>query len=131
MRRLSSVIFLTAITVVSMVLPSGTAVAGPLAWASVYSVGGGARSDFQDVGEHLYSCDFSANGLRSVAIAEWTGSAGVPHRVAVEDVDGANGNCAGYADLTINDGISVKISACEKNGASGSLQNCNAIFTNS
>jgi hypothetical protein len=110
-------------TVLALTAGSGTAYAGTS--VVVDSTNGSARTYFDDYGEHLYSCDTKADGLRAVAVAEWT-VGGVYRSAWVEDADGANGNCAGHANLDIADGVGVTVWACARNGANGALQYCAA-----
>ena len=123
MRRTLSVIVVSLMSVIALVLGPGTAFAGTS--VIVDSTNGSAQSQFQDVGEHLYACDTKSDGLRAVAIAQWN-FGGVAHSVEVQDADGANGNCAGHANLSITDGIGVTVWACARNGAAGGLQFCAA-----
>ena len=123
MRRTLSVIVLSLTTVVALAFGSGTAFAGTS--VIVDSTNGSAQSQFQDVGEHLFACDTKADGLRAVAIAQWT-SGGVARSAEVQDTDGANGNCAGAGNLSIAEGVRVTIFACARNGAAGALQFCAA-----
>ncbi|HST46262.1 hypothetical protein [Jatrophihabitans sp.] len=123
MKRTLSVIVVVLTTMVALAFGSGTAFAGTS--VIVDSTNGSAQSQFQDVGEHLYACDTKSDGLRAVAIAQWT-SGGVARSAEVQDTDGANNNCAGHANLDITDGTSVTIWACARNGATGALQFCAA-----
>jgi len=94
--------------------------------AIVDSKSGGSPAHFLASGEHLYACDTKADGMRAVAFASWTGVSGVQHRAEVQDIDGANGNCAGHADLDIVEGVFIWITACERNGQYGEPQNCDS-----
>jgi hypothetical protein len=122
-RRTLSVIIVGLTTVIALAFGSGTAFAGTS--VIVDSTNGSAQSHFQDYGEHLYACDTKADGLRAVAIAQWT-SGGVARSAEVQDTDGANGNCAGHANLDIAEGVGVTVWACARNGVTGALQYCAA-----
>lgn len=115
-RKLSATV-VGVMTVIALALGPGTASAGES--VIVDSTNGAARAWFDDYGEHLYACDMTADGMRAVAIAEWSGGAR-----EVQDTDGANGNCAGHANLSIPEGYFVEVTACVRNGASGALQYC-------
>jgi hypothetical protein len=123
MKRTLSVIVVCLTTVLTLAFGSGTAFAGTS--VIVDSTNGSAQTHFHDYGEHLYACDTKSDGLRAVAIAQWT-AGGVARSAEVQDTDGANGNCAGHADLSIADGIGVTVWACARNGATGALQYCAA-----
>lgn len=121
MRRTLSVTIVSLTTVLAVAFGPGTAFAGTS--VIVDSTNGSAQTHFQDYGEHLYACDTSSDGLRAVAIAEWW-AGGVYRTAEVQDADGANGNCAGHANLDIADGITVLVWACARNGAYGTAQYC-------
>ena len=121
MRRTLSVIVVGLTTVLTLAFGSGTALAGTN--VIVDSTNGSAQTQFYAYGEHLYACDTKADGLRAWAIAEWT-TGGVHYEVWVADTDGANNNCAGHANLSIPEGVSVRVWACASQGASGAFQYC-------
>lgn len=123
MRRTLSTIVVGLTAVIALAFGSGTALAGTS--VIVDSTNGSAQTHFQDYGEHLYACDTKSDGLRAVAIAQWT-AGGAARSAEVQDTDGANGNCAGHANLGITDGIGVTVWACARNGAAGALQYCAA-----
>jgi hypothetical protein len=134
----------TIIGAVTAVLVTATMLIGPNASAAdstlsqgvistyganviVNSISGGSQAQFYHDGEHLYACDIKSDGLRSVAIASWVGVGGALRSQEVQDADGANGNCAGFANLDIVDGVNVAIMACERNGPSGTAVNCRSL----
>jgi len=120
-RRTLSVLVVATTTLVSLALGPTAAFAGTS--VIVDSTNGSAQTHFQDYGEHLYACDTSSDGLRASAVAEWTVN-GVYRQAEVQDADGANGNCAGHANLDIADGVTVTVWACARNGATGAFQYC-------
>lgn len=119
MRRTLSTTVVGVMTLSALALSPGTAVADD---AFTSSTNGAAQAWFEDYGEHLYACDMTADGNRAVAIAQWSGGAR-----EVQDTDGANGNCAGHANLDIPEGYFVEVTACVRNGASGALYYCRTV----
>jgi hypothetical protein len=127
-RTIATVSSLTALAAAAVLLSPSTALAGPGRTWVIDSRSGGTQAQFRDVDELLHACDTKADGLRASAVASWTGTGGVAHLAEVQDADGANGNCAGSADLDIVDGVKVWITACDRNGQYGEPQNCDSIL---
>lgn len=122
--RSSTTLAILAAAATGLFLAPGTAVAVPGNNVIVNSQSAGSQAQFRHADEWLFACDLKADGMRATAVARWIGAGGAYHRVEVEDTDGANGNCAGARNLDIVEGITVTITACDRNGPNGGLRNC-------
>lgn len=126
-RSIAATALIISMVTTGLMLAPGTASAGPNKTWIVDSFNGRSQTQFRDLDELLTVCDTKADGLRAVGFASWS-EGGYGHAAIVQDVDGANGNCAPWKDLNIGEGVTVKIEACARDGQSGPLQDCRYIW---
>jgi hypothetical protein len=123
MRRTLSATVVGLLSVPVLALSAGTAAAGTS--VVVDSSNGSSQAHFHEYGEGLYACDTASDGLRAVAIAYWY-AGGTSRSAEVQDTNGANNDCAGFANLSVPEGVGVTVFACARNGANGALQFCSS-----
>lgn len=97
---------------------------------SVESVGGGARTTFDDSVDKFTVCDLLTDGFRAVGWIEVKQADGSWNRFPKEEAVNGAGHCNPKDVEVLREAADLKVVACVQNGAAGNPFNCNSRVLN-
>lgn len=92
---------------------------------SVTSIGGGARTTFDDSVDKFTVCDLEADGFRAVGWIEVRQADGSWNKFPKEEAVNGVGHCNPKDVEVVREAADLKVVACVQNGAAGTPFNCN------